>query len=137
MLERTDDGIRIARALSVQALLAITTRVRGDSTEVEGTLFDARSGRAVGRALRARGLARAPLPLARQIAAKVVGLDPAMLAEGAPYRQSANPEALRQDVQGKRQLERWQLHEAERYFQRAVELDSEFATAHHRLAQTL
>jgi hypothetical protein len=40
-LRHDADGIRLARDLGVEAMLAVLVRVRGDTAEVEATLFDA------------------------------------------------------------------------------------------------
>jgi tetratricopeptide (TPR) repeat protein len=131
---RIDDGARIAREFDVQAFLAVTVRLRGDTATVEASLFDARSGREVGQPFRARGSPRSDV-LARSIAAAIVGVSDVL--GDAPDRQSANPHALIADARGRAQLERWRLHEAEQSFRTAVEADSTFAMARHRLAQTL
>ncbi|MGH7502513.1 MAG: protein kinase domain-containing protein [Longimicrobiales bacterium] len=134
-LGRLDDGRRLAREFDVHSYLAVTVRLRGDSAVVEASLFDAESGRVVGRPYRASGSPDATEPLARRIAAALVGVTD-VLGDG-PRPLSSNPQALRADAQGRAQLERWRLRAAETSFRSAIGLDSTFALAHHRLAQTL
>ncbi|MCI0433711.1 MAG: hypothetical protein L0271_08675 [Gemmatimonadetes bacterium] len=64
-------------------------------------------------------------------------MDETLTNTAEPHRQSANPQALLQDLEGQRQLARWRLHDAERSFRNALHSDSTFAMARHRLAQTL
>lgn len=133
-LARVDDGLRLARLFEVQGLLAITVRLFGDSSLVEASLFDAATGRSVGRPFRERGLRDSPLH-ARRIAAQLVGVGD--IVGEAPRLPTSNPDALRADAQGQTLLERWRLSEAEVHFREAIARDSGFAMAHHRLAQTL
>ena len=135
-LSHVDDGIRVARSMGVNHLVALSTRMRGDSATVEANLFDAES-RAQGQPLHAAGAAGDLGSLVRTIAYEVLGLS-GSAAEIATLRTySANPEALAEYRNGRRSLERWNLLSAERRFRGAVAFDTTFAMGYHRLAQTL
>ncbi|HUF76212.1 MAG TPA: hypothetical protein VMM35_08025 [Longimicrobiales bacterium] len=140
-ITRLEDAILLARDLAVAAVVTITVEVRGDSARAQASLFDAASG-SLRRRLRPIGPtvdAVAPTgALAEPIARRVLGLQDQPFAPLAAQRlRSRSPDALVQEDAGRRQMERWRLTEAERSFRRAIELDSTFALAHHRLAQTL
>jgi tetratricopeptide (TPR) repeat protein len=141
---RLDDAMRIGRALGVEAVVTVTARVRGDSIRVQAALFDVGSAgfwqraRSVGRPIEAAGTWNNTLTLVEAVARRVLGLqDQPFTSLAAQRMRSRNPDALLQEDEGRSYLERWQLSEAERSFRRAIELDSTFALAHHRLAQTI
>ncbi len=136
-LERIADGIRVAKHLSVQALLAVSMSIQGDSAHAEATLYDAATEKPVGQPLQARGTAADPAALVGRIAYSVLGLGDLPTQPEELRRRSANPDALLRDMDGVQFLEHWRLTEAERSFRDAIALDSGFAIAHHHLAQTL
>jgi len=136
-ISHLDDGVRAARAFGVQALITVTVTVQGDTAFAEATLFDPRRGAQRGQPLHARGPPDQAGGLADAMARGILALDQQPLALETLRRSSANPEALIQEAEGTRMLESWRLDEAEESFRRAVELDSTYALALYKLAQTL
>lgn len=136
-LERTADGVAIARALRASRLAALIVDVRNDSAYVSTTLFDAASARALRQPIEASGPAAGILALAATVAHGILGLDTLAIDPDRVRRGTSNREALLADVTGLRHLERWRLREAERSFRRAVAADPRFSLAHLHLAQSL
>jgi tetratricopeptide (TPR) repeat protein/tRNA A-37 threonylcarbamoyl transferase component Bud32 len=136
-LEFVDDGLDVAADLGVQALVAITLSLTGDTAQVEANLFDAGTGESVGRPWQSRGHAADIASLVAPIARGILELGGATVALDELRLRSAVPEALQQEAEGRRLLERWRLEEAERSFREAIASDSTFAMALHRLSQTL
>jgi serine/threonine protein kinase/tetratricopeptide (TPR) repeat protein len=136
-LDFIDDGIQLAHDSGVQALVAVRLSLRGDSALVDADLFDAGTGRSVGRSLSAHAGAGDTDALVAQIVQGILGLGDIPADAADLHRKTDNPDALLQDDEGLRYLARWRLREAELSFRRAIDLDSTFAVALNHLAQTL
>ncbi len=136
-LEFIDDGIALAENSGVQALVAVRVSVRGDSVLADADLFDAATGRYVGRPMHVMARVGNSDALVALLAMEILGLGGFAPNAADLRRRSDNPDALLQDDEGLRYLARWRLREAERSFRRAIALDSTFAVARNHLAQTL
>ncbi|MCC7131697.1 MAG: protein kinase [Gemmatimonadales bacterium] len=134
---RADEGIALARRLGVQALVVIATSRAGDSVSVEATMYDAATGRGVGRPWQSRALATDLAALVGPIAKGLLELDGSRVDLSALRERTAFPEALGQESKGRAALERWRLDEAERHFRQALAIDSTFAGAAQFLGLTL
>jgi tetratricopeptide (TPR) repeat protein/tRNA A-37 threonylcarbamoyl transferase component Bud32 len=132
-----EDGIDLARDSGVQALVTVSLRMRGDSTQVAADLFDAETGEPVGRTLSATAGAHEADVLVARIVQQILGLGDVPIDPADLRRNTDNPAALLQEQEGMRYLARWRLTEAESAFRRAIEIDSTFAVALNHLAQTL
>jgi tRNA A-37 threonylcarbamoyl transferase component Bud32/tetratricopeptide (TPR) repeat protein len=135
-LENIEDGVRVARDLGVQALVAVVYSERIDSSYV-GYVVDANTGRFVGRPVSAGSRIGDHWPLVAAVVQGVLGLGDVPMRPDQLRRITSNPDALIQDQEGLRYLERWRLEEAESHFRQAIDLDSTFALALHHLALTL
>jgi serine/threonine protein kinase/tetratricopeptide (TPR) repeat protein len=136
-LGRVADGIELARAQGVKALVTLTVTIRGDSAHAEAMLYDAATERTVGEVFSADGAANDPGLIVSPVVSRILGLGNLGADLGDLRRRSSNPDALLADVEGLDYLERWRLREAERRFRDAVALDTAFAIAQHHLALTL
>lgn len=134
-LDVTDDGVKLARRLGVQALLAVSLRTRGDSVFATLDRYDARTGKRVGRPFQASGATTEPMQVTWALARDVLGLGSIPLDPGR--RGSANVDALLAENAGTESLAQWRLAQAEQRFRQAIGLDSTYAKALHDLAQTL
>jgi tetratricopeptide (TPR) repeat protein len=141
---RLEDAVQLARQLRVAAVVTVTADVRGDSARIQAAIFNAASGGEngsrvpVGPTVEAAAPTANTLDLAEPIARRVLGLqDQPFASLEAERRRSRLPEALAQEDAGTRYLESWRLAEAATAFRRAIQLDSTFGFAQHRLAQTL
>ena len=131
------DGIKVARLVRVQSMLAVLVRVRGDSAHAEASLIDVARSRPASLPVQASALLIDVAGLVRPIVSDILGLgadstDPAMLR-----RISAFPDALVANLEGQQFLERGRTGEAEQAFRRALAIDSSFALAKHYLAVSL
>jgi serine/threonine protein kinase/tetratricopeptide (TPR) repeat protein len=131
------DGIRVARQVRVQGMLAVLVRVDGDSAHAEANLIDVARGRPANRPVLASAVLTDLASLVRPIVSDVLGLgsegaDPASLR-----RVSAFPDAVVANLEGVQFLDRGRLSEAEQSFRRALAIDSSFALAKHHLAISL
>ncbi|MDH3222485.1 MAG: protein kinase [Gemmatimonadota bacterium] len=136
-LERVEEGLEIAAQSGVRTLVTLTGRLRGDSAVVVATQFDVASRRSVGRPVESTGQADDRFRIGAGLVHGMLGLKGRVEDVEELRRQSANPEALAQQAEGRRALESWRLQEAESAFRSAIEGDSTFAMAHHYLAITL
>ncbi len=136
-LEFIEDGIDLARDARVDAMVAVTVTLHGDTADVDAPLYDAGTKKVVGRPFRSQGDIANPMRLVGPIVQGILGLGDVPLDPGDLRRRTDNPDALQQEIAGLRFLERWRLAEAEASFRRAIEFDSTFALALHHLAQTL
>ena len=136
-LERTDDGLAVAREVDAQGMLALTVRVQGDSASLTAQLYDARSGRQMSEPLSSAGLIDFNFDIVAPIVAAVLGLGDAPEPGRAFRAGTRNPEAAAEYLSGLQELERNRLEAGEIRFRRAIELDATFASAATRLAQTL
>ena len=131
------DGIRLARQVRVQALLAILVRVNGDSVHAQASLIDVGRGRPARQPVFADARRTDLAALVRPIASDILGLggdtpDPATLRRMSPF-----PDAVVAHLEGVQALDRGRVAEAEQSFRRALRIDSGFAMARHHLALSL
>jgi tetratricopeptide (TPR) repeat protein len=132
---RAEDGRRVAEAVGAGRLVMLEGRFRdGDValTAAIQSVDDGRTSSSVETSGSTQDLTMAVTPITHAL----LGIDG---AEASPelWRQSSNPDAVRAYRRGVRHLEASRLGEAESELRTAVELDSTFALAHHRLALTL
>jgi len=132
-----EDARRLARAFQAPAFLAVTVDCAGDTLTVAANLFNSTGGRMPRRTLRARGTVLDLRTLADTVAGSLLELEGLGVSLDLLRRHSSNPTALQEDDEGRKALEQWRLADAETHFRHAVELDSTFALAQLRLAQTL
>jgi tetratricopeptide (TPR) repeat protein len=136
-LNRLEDGIALARVVEAEAMVALTARVERDSAVITARLVDVRSGRPGTESITLSGPAASSAQSLSPLVARVVGFAHApepVRVLGAGTRRG---DAAAAYLSGIAELGRHRLDAAESQFRVAVSLDSVFATAMTRLAQTL
>ena len=136
-IQRTQDGIALARVVRANKMAAIVVDVRSDSAFVSATLFDVLNGRELRQPIEASGNVGDAMALAVPVAHAILGLDTLSIDPERIRRGTANRAALLADVEGERHLAQWHLSEAEERFRAAIFIDPEFGLAHLHLAQSL
>lgn len=132
-----DLALQMARNQRVGTLVGLAVNARGDSAQVEATLYDVGEQREVSTAILGTALVADISALVAPVAQEVLNLRDQHVSLETLRSESANPQAHQEFDRGLDALYDWRLAEAEQRFRDAIVYDSLFALPHHYLGLTL